>query len=104
MEVSNCNMMIENMNDNCCDSIVMGNESNNCQKEFSSNNCMTIKDLSFANNFVITQNYQLEHSLVIVLTLDEYSKDFNLFSVDNSRIIINGSSPPIYLSVQSFLI
>ncbi len=101
-EIHTCSTM--DLEVNCCEMMEMHEyNSNSCEMEFNVNTCAIVNDVVSSNNFVVTQKFQSEQGFVIISTLDQYSKDYKFLLSENSHIFISEKSPPIYISVQSFL-
>jgi len=89
------------MHKDCCSMMEMN--TNSCEPEFTSRTCTVEQDVNTTNNFVVTQKFQSEQNLVIISTIDQYFEDYKFLLSENLHTIINENSPPIYISVQSFL-
>ncbi len=98
-DVHNCSTM--DMHKDCCCKTKIN--TNSYKPEFTSRTCNVEQNVNTTNNFVVTQKFQSEQNLVIVSTIDQYSEDYKFLLSENLHSIINENSPPIYISVQSFL-
>ncbi len=109
MEIMNCTTMMDDMKDECCNvnsfnELNPNTKSDMCNIKFDNFNCMVVKDLSTTNSFVVTQKFQSEQDLTIVSIITPNSNNFEFLLLDLQKTIKVKGSPPIYLSVQSFLI
>ncbi len=109
METMNCNTMMDDMKDECCN-VNSFNELNpniksgTCDIKIDNFNCMIVKDLSSINSFVVTQKFQPEQDFSIISTINPHTNNFEFVLFDLQKTIKAKGSPPIYLFIQSFLI
>jgi len=97
MEQSGCNMDMTDTNNSI-------SNQNSCDMELSMNSCMIEKYYDSSNNFVVTQKYQSIITFSIISIIDQFT-DSNKSTVhENILTFVNEKSPPIYITVQSFLI
>ncbi|GBD90308.1 hypothetical protein BMS3Abin04_01025 [bacterium BMS3Abin04] len=75
-----------------------------CDMEISVNSCMIEEFFNSSDNFVVTHKYQSKSVLTIVSTVDQFSNDNSSAFLENTIAFVSETSPPIYISVQSFII
>ena len=109
VEMGNCTMPMNDMEQTGCNMDMTGSKNsisahNFCDMEFSMNSCMIEKYFNSSYNFVVTQKYQSISTFSIISIIDQFT-DSNKFTVhENILTFVNEKSPPIYITVQSFLI
>jgi len=109
MEMDTSTMYMSGMGNSSC--AMMMNETasfisyqSSCDIELSVNNCMIEEFYNSPDNFVITHKYQSKSVFAIVSTVDQYSSDNSSTFLENTIAFVSETSPPIYISVQSFII
>ena len=110
MKTMSCNAMVE-VNNDCCNMMMnsysaSSDNENSCEMKFDMNNCMITKDLSLHNIFVVTQKFQSEQNFSAIAILTDEQSDNNYKLIFNNSLYLSQpeKSPPIYITVQSFLI
>ncbi len=108
MEMENCDMQMNEMETHECNmDMSNSNTSSNgqsCDMEVSANSCMIVKYFDSTFKFVITQKYHSVNTLTIVSMLDQFTDDSKTtIHKENNQTFQSEKSPPIYISVQSFL-
>jgi len=109
IEMENCKMQMNDMEDSCCDMSMSESAStvrtqDLCNMEITVNSCMIEKYFNSSNIFVVMQKYQSANTLSIIFIIDHFTNNNNFKNHVNINSLINDESPPIYITIQSFLI
>lgn len=96
MEHTGCNMDMTGTNNSI-------SNQNSCDMELSMNSCMIEKYYDSSYNFVVTQKYQSLKTVALITIIDRFDESKEISVKENFNTFLQESSPPIYLSVQSFL-
>ena len=108
-ELGSCTMPMADMEQSGCNTDMTDTNNsisnqNSCDMELSMNSCMIEKYYDSSNNFVVTQKYQSIITFSIISIIDQFT-DSNKSTVHEKILtFVNEKSPPIYITVQSFLI
>ena len=108
VEMENCDMQMNKMETHACNMDMSNSNtsanSQSCSMEVSAKSCMIVKYFDSTFKFVITQKYQSVNTLTIVSMLDQFTDDSKTtIHKENNQTFQSEKSPPIYISVQSFL-
>ena len=96
MEQSGCNMDMTGTNNSI-------SNQNSCDMELSMNSCMIEKYYDSSNNFVVTHKYQSLKTFALITIIYPFDESKIISVKENFNTFLQEISPPIYLSIQSFL-
>ncbi len=106
LEKEACDMHSGNMEmgENQMDVFHLNNPSTTSGEEFSSMKCLIEKYFNSTKSFVVSEKNQQISELSVVSLIGQFSENRSYTISVKPETFVNFESPPLYISVQSFLI